>query len=93
MTSLVLTWGLTAAQLMLLAAMAVAVWRMIRGPRAQDRILALDSLYLSGMLLVLVFGIRTGSAVYFEAALIVALLGFVSTAALAKFLMRGEVIE
>jgi multicomponent K+:H+ antiporter subunit F len=93
MTSLVLTWGLTAAQLMLLAAMAVAVWRMIRGPRAQDRILALDSLYLSGMLLVLVFGIRTGSAIYFEAALIVALLGFVSTAALAKFLMRGEVIE
>ncbi len=93
MTALVLAWGLTTAQLMLLAAMAIAVWRMIRGPRAQDRILALDSLYQSGMLLVLVFGIRTGSAIYFEAALIVALLGFASTAALAKFLMRGEVIE
>jgi multicomponent K+:H+ antiporter subunit F len=93
MTALVLVWGLTAAQLMLIAAMSVAVWRMIRGPRAQDRILALDALYLSGMLLVLVFGIRTGSVVYFEAAVIIALLGFVSTAALAKFLMRGEVIE
>jgi multicomponent K+:H+ antiporter subunit F len=93
MTALVLVWGLTAAPLMLIAAMSIAVWRMIRGPRAQDRILALDALYLSGMLLVLVFGIRTGSAIYFEAALIVALLGFASTAALAKFLMRGEVIE
>ncbi len=93
MSALVLVWGLTAAQLMLIAAMSTAVWRMIRGPRAQDRILALDALYLSGMLLVLVFGIRTGSAIYFEAALIVALLGFASTAALAKFLMRGEVIE
>ncbi len=93
MTALVLDWGLTAAQLLLLGAMSIAVWRMLRGPRAQDRILALDSLYLSGMLLVLVFGIRTGSTIYFEAALIIALLGFASTAALAKFLMRGEVIE
>ena len=93
MTTLVMAWGLTIAQLMLLAAMSIAVWRMLRGPRAQDRILGLDALYLSGMLLVLVFGIRTGSVVYFEAALIIALLGFVSTAALAKFLMRGEVIE
>ena len=45
------------------------------------------------MLLLLTFGIRTGSTLYFEAALVIALLGFVSTVALAKFLMRGEVIE
>ncbi len=93
MSGEVLAWSLTAAQAMLALAMALATWRMVRGPRAQDRILALDSLYLNGMLVLLVFGIQTGRTIYFEAALIVALLGFVSTAALAKFLMRGEVIE
>jgi multicomponent K+:H+ antiporter subunit F len=86
-------WALAAATAMLAAAMACAAWRMVRGPRAQDRILAFDSLYVSGMLLVLTFGIRTGSTAYFEAALIIALFGFVSTVALAKFLLRGEVIE
>jgi len=93
MSLVVLAWGLTVAQGMLVTAMAIAVWRMLRGPRAQDRILALDSLYLSGMLLLLVYGVQSGRTVYFEAALVIALLGFVSTAALAKFLMRGEVIE
>ena len=63
------------------------------GPRAQDRVLGLDTLYLNAMLLILTFGIRSGSTIYFEAALVIALLGFVSTVALAKFLMRGEVIE
>jgi multicomponent K+:H+ antiporter subunit F len=66
---------------------------MLRGPRAQDRILGFDSLYVNGMLLLLTFGMRTGTALYFEGALIIALLGFVGTAALAKFLLRGEVIE
>ena len=93
MSALVLTWSLVIAQIGLVLAMALAAWRMLRGPRAQDRILALDSFYSSGMLLLLVFGIQTGRVIYFEAALIVALLGFVSTAALAKFLMRGEVVE
>lgn len=93
MSGVVLAWSLTAAQAMLVLAMALATWRMLRGPRAQDRILALDSFYLNGMLALLVFGIQTGRTIYFEAAVIVALLGFVSTAALAKFLMRGEVIE
>ena len=53
----------------------------------------LDALYVNAMLLLLVFGMQTGSTLYFEAALVIALLGFVSTVALAKFLMRGEVIE
>jgi multicomponent K+:H+ antiporter subunit F len=66
---------------------------MLRGPRAQDRILGFDSLYVNGMLLLLTFGMRTGTALYFEGALIIALLGFVGTTALAKFLLRGEVIE
>lgn len=81
------------AQLMLAGAVACAAWRTVRGPRAQDRVLGLDAMYLNTVLLVLSFGIRTGSTLYFEAGLVIALLGFASTAALAKFLMRGEVIE
>jgi multicomponent K+:H+ antiporter subunit F len=81
------------AQILLGLAMACATFRMIWGPRAQDRVVGFDSLYVNTMLLLLTFGIRSGSTLYFESALIVALLGFVSTVALAKFLLRGEVIE
>ena len=70
-----------------------AVVRLIRGPRAQDRVLALDTLYVNAMLLVLTFGIRTGNTLYFEAALVIGMLGFVATVAVGKFLLRGEVIE
>ncbi|WP_419898721.1 K+/H+ antiporter subunit F [Roseomonas sp. USHLN139] len=89
----ILGWSLLVAQVMLGLAMIGPLWRVLRGPRAQDRVVGLDTLYVTGMLLLLTFGIRSGTALYFEAALVVALLGFVSTAALAKFLMRGEVIE
>ena len=93
MTAALLTWAIFVAQFLLGSAMACATFRLIRGPRAQDRVLGLDTLYLNAMLLLLTFGIRSGSTLYFEAALVMALLGFVATAALAKFLMRGEVIE
>jgi multicomponent K+:H+ antiporter subunit F len=81
------------AQIFLALAMACALVRLLRGPRAQDRVLALDTLYVNAMLLVLTFGIREATRLYFEAALIIGIMGFVSTAALAKFLLRGEVIE
>jgi multicomponent K+:H+ antiporter subunit F len=84
---------ITAAQLLLALAMVLALYRLLRGPRAQDRVLALDTLYVNAMLLVLTYGIRAGTALYFEAALVIGMLGFVSTVALAKFLLRGEVIE
>jgi multicomponent K+:H+ antiporter subunit F len=93
MTSTLLGWSIFVAQILLGLAMACGAFRILRGPRAQDRVLGLDALYVSGMCLLVTFGIRTGSALYFEAALVIALLGFVSTAACAKFLMRGEVIE
>jgi multicomponent K+:H+ antiporter subunit F len=70
-----------------------ALWRLVRGPSAQDRVLALDFLYMLGMLITLVLGIRNSSNMYFEAALIIALMGFVGSSALSKFLLRGEVIE
>jgi multicomponent K+:H+ antiporter subunit F len=88
-----LAWSVTTAQVLLGLAMACAAFRVFRGPRAQDRVVAFDSLYVNTMLLMLTFGIGSGSLLYFEAALIIALLGFVSTVALAKFLLRGEVIE
>ena len=90
-TILVLAIGL--AQTALAIAMLLAAFRMIRGPRAQDRVLGLDALYVCTMLLFLTLGIRTGTIFFFEAAIVIAMLGFVSTLALAKFLMRGEVIE
>jgi multicomponent K+:H+ antiporter subunit F len=93
MSATILGWSVTIAQILVALAMACATPRILVGPRAQDRVLALDALYVSGMLLMLTFGIRTGSTLYFDAALLIAVLGFVGTAAFAKFLMRGEVIE
>jgi multicomponent K+:H+ antiporter subunit F len=93
MSATLLATALIAAQVMLAMAMACASFRLLRGPRAQDRVLALDTLYVNAMLLMLTFGMRDGSTVYFEAALVIGVLGFVSTAALAKYLLRGEVIE
>ena len=74
-------------------AMVLALVRLLRGPSAQDRVLALDFLYVNGMLVMLALGIRFVSSMYFVAALLIALFGFVSSSALAKFLLRGEVIE
>jgi multicomponent K+:H+ antiporter subunit F len=91
--SMLLTWSIAVAQILLGLAMACAAYRILRGPRAQDRVLGFDTLSVNAMLMLLAFGIKSDSTLYFEAALIVALLGFVGTLALAKFLLRGEVIE
>jgi len=93
MSATILTTATLVAQLALALAIALAAFRMIRGPRAHDRVLALDALYVNTMLLFLTLGISTGTVFFFEAALVIAMLGFVATLALAKFLMRGEVIE
>jgi len=92
MTSL-LSAAIAATLLMYALAMALALVRLLRGPSAQDRVLALDFTYVLGMLLMLVLAIRYDSPMYFEGALLMALFGFVSSMALAKFLLRGEVIE
>ena len=74
-------------------AILLALWRVLRGPRAQDRVLALDFMFVVGLLVMMVLAIRYDSRMYFEGALLMALFGFVGSAALAKFLLRGEVIE
>ncbi|PMR74411.1 K+/H+ antiporter subunit F [Billgrantia endophytica] len=79
--------------LCIILAMLLCTIRLLLGPAAQDRVLALDTLWMCAMLLSLALGLRYGSLIYFEAAMLIALTGFVSTIALAKFLMRGEVVE
>ena len=74
-------------------AMALGLLRLMRGPSAQDRVLALDFLFVVAMLVMLVLAIRYDSSMYFEGALLMAMFGFVSSVALARFLLRGEVIE
>ncbi|MDO8386554.1 MAG: K+/H+ antiporter subunit F [Polaromonas sp.] len=88
-----LFWGLKLALFLLAVAMLCAVTRLLIGPTAQDRVMALDCLYINGMLMTLVLGIVYASNVYFEAAMLIALFGFVASTVVAKFLLRGEVIE
>ncbi len=89
----ILPWAVHFALACFSLAMLFALVRLLRGPAAEDRILALDTLYINGMLTILMLGIGFGSAVYFDVALLIALFGFVGTTAMAKFLLRGEVIE
>ena len=89
----ILFWAVKLALLLLAVAMLCALFRLLAGPTAQDRVTALDCLYINGMLMMLVLGINYASSVYFEAAMMIALFGFVGSTVLAKFLLRGEVIE
>ena len=88
---------LNAAIVLALAMLGIALilnaWRLFNGPDATDRILALDTLYINAAAVIVLFGVRIGRPDFFEAALLIALLGFVSTMALAKFLLRGDIIE
>lgn len=74
-------------------ALALTLWRLLVGPSSADRILALDTLYVNTIALLVLLGIHLGSALYFEAALLIALMGFVGTVALCKYLLRGDIIE
>ncbi|ATC94079.1 K+/H+ antiporter subunit F [Pseudoalteromonas tunicata] len=69
------------------------LWRLIVGPTVPDRILALDTMYINTIALIILYGIRVDTNLYFEAALLIAMLGFVSTVAVCKFLLRGDIIE
>lgn len=89
MIAMALNFALAAVTLSLL----LCGWRLQRGPETPDRLLALDTLYINVAALVILLGIRWGTALLFEAALIVAMLGFVSTVALARYLSRGDVME
>ena len=89
MTAAILPWIEAAFAL----AMLCSGYRLLRGPGLPDRILALDTLYVNTIALLVLFGIQHDTQLLFEAALVVALLGFVGTVALAKYVTRGDVIE
>lgn len=93
MSALIITIALSYAQIMLALAAILVTVRILSGPRAQDRVLGLDTLYFIAMLMFLVTGMRLGSIFFFEAAMVIGVIGFVATVAMAKFLFRGEVIE
>jgi len=69
------------------------LWRVLAGPAASDRILALDTMVINAIALLILLGIWQGSAIYFEVSMLFALVGFVSTVAYCRFLLRGDVIE
>jgi len=83
--------GVAAA--MLFVAMGCNLWRLLRGPDATDRVLALDTLYINAVAVLVLTGIVYGKELFYEAAILIALLGFVGTVSLAKFLLRGDIIE
>lgn len=74
-------------------AMLMSLWRLLRGPSMPDRILALDTLYVNTIALLILFGMYLDSSIYFEAALIIAMLGFVSTVMLSKYVLRRDIVE
>ena len=78
---------------MLGAALLLAVARLVKGPSLPDRVLALDTLYINAIALIILYGIWKGTELFFEIALLIAVLGFVSTVAVAKYMLRGDIIE
>jgi multicomponent K+:H+ antiporter subunit F len=88
-----IAWALAFAIGALAIALALTGWRLLAGPDATDRVLALDTLYVNTVALVILLGLRLASDLLFEAALVIAMLGFIATIALARFIARGDVIE
>lgn len=90
---MILPWLLPLVMAALAVALALNAWRLFRGPGVHDRILALDTLYVNALALLVVLGLALGHKAYFELALLIGLLGFVGTVALAKYLVRGDIVE
>lgn len=85
--------AILAALSMVALAMLLSLWRLLRGPTVPDRILALDTLYVNTIALLILFGMHLRSAIYFEAALVIAMLGFVGTVMLSKYVLRRDIVE
>lgn len=88
-----LSLAILAAIAMMLAALALNLWRLLRGPSVLDRVLALDTMYVNAIALLVLLGVQRGSRLFFESALLIAMVGFVGTVALCKFVLRGNIIE
>ncbi|MFT5392399.1 MAG: multicomponent K+:H+ antiporter subunit F [Gammaproteobacteria bacterium] len=78
---------------MVSVAVVLCLWRLVRGPSLPDRFLALDTLFINAIAVLILLGVMIDDDIYFEAALLIAMFGFVSTVALAKYVLRGDIIE
>ena len=86
-------YAVVASMHVVAVAMLLAMFRLVRGPTVPDRILALDTLFVAAIAQLMLFGIYVRTAVYFEAALIIAMLGFVGTVVLSKYVLRRDIVE
>lgn len=84
-----LPWAIGAFAL----ALGLNAWRLLKGPSIADRVLALDTLYINSLALLVLVGLQVGTTLYFEAALLIAMLGFVGTVVLSKFVLRRDIVE
>ena len=90
---MILTISVQIAMAMVGIAALLNLWRLLRGPTLLDRVIALDTMYINTIALLVALGIYLGSDVYFEAALVLAMLGFITTVAFCKYVLRGDIIE
>lgn len=81
------------ASVMLAIALLLNLYRLIKGPSLPDRILALDTMYINTIALIVMLGISQRSLIFFEAAMLIAMMGFVGTIAVSKYILRGDIIE
>ena len=85
--------ALTLTLAMFVLAMLLSAWRLLAGPDVLDRVLALDTLYVNALAIVVLLGVKFRTQVYFEAALVIAMLGFVGTVVTARFVSRGDIVS
>jgi len=85
--------AITTSCVMVCTALLLSLYRLLIGPSVPDRILALDTLYINSIALLILLGIFLRSNLYYEAALLIALMGFMGTLALSKYLLRGDIME
>jgi multicomponent K+:H+ antiporter subunit F len=88
-----LNFVLPIAFVMITLSLVLNLYRLVVGPNTLDRVLALDTSYINAVALLIIFSLYLGNPLYFEAALLIALMGFVGTVALSKYLLRGDIIE
>lgn len=88
-----LNFVLPIAFVMITISLVLNLYRLVLGPNSLDRVLALDTSYINAVALLIIFSLYLGNPLYFEAALLIALMGFVGTVALSKYLLRGDIIE
>lgn len=93
MSQTIIEWAIIIGLHAVGIAMLLSLWRLLKGPSAPDRILALDTLYVSAIAQLMLLGMYLGSEVYFEAALIIAMLGFFGTVVLSKYVIRRDIVE